>query len=841
MFSLNIINDNIGSAFMSTTKLNDLIIWHARLGHIHFNRMQDIFKDGLFPAFDMDTKKCKTCMMTKITKKPFQNVKRETKVLELIHSDLCDLHATPSLGNKKYFVTFINDASRFCYVYLLHTIDEAVDKFKVFKPEVELQQGSLIKIFRIDRGGKRGIECIFVGYAEHFKAFRFYVIEPMTSAQVSINPIIESRDDIFDENRFSSVPRPSLRIPNGTKDIGGSMVPKEVTEEVSDQHSYCFNVEDDPKSFDEAMKSQDVAFWKEAIILRGLIMGTTLCKFNDFGKGVIICLYVDDMLIFGTDQVQVDLTKKFLSSRFSMKDMGEADVILGIRIKLESNRIAISQSYYIEKVLKKFNYFDCTPVSTPMHTSEKRMPNNGQAVSQLEYSRMIGCLMYAMTCTRPDIAFVVGKLSRLTYTNYPSVLEGYTDASWISNTEDNSSTSGWVFLLCGGAISWASKKLTCITGSKMEYEFMALAATGKEVECATTLEKAYIQMYNRMSRNLGDTKLPAEETWQLSSMWKAERLEMEYLLEKFRHHHHHRVDEMTCLDDERMRRRRNDVPCHDHFEQELDMRKGEGGASKTSGLLQQPELPEWKWEKIAMDFITKLPSMENLARLYIDEIVARHGVPTSIISDRDGHFTSRFWKMMQKHWNAFRYEYGLSSSGGWTKRAYNTNVRGYAESKSYADNRRKPLEFQVGDHVMLKVSPWKGVVWFGKKGKLAPRFVGPFEILERIGHVAYRLRLPKELSSVHDTFHVSILKKCLADANLHVLLDEIKGDKTLRFVEEPIKIIDREVKTLKRNKIPIVKVRWNSMCGPEFTWEREDHMKAKYPQLFENAIVETNG
>ncbi|GKA83707.1 putative reverse transcriptase domain-containing protein [Tanacetum coccineum] len=149
--------------------------------------------------------------------------------------------------------------------------------------------------------------------------------------------------------------------------------------------------------------------------------------------------------------------------------------------------------------------------------------------------------------------------------------------------------------------------------------------------------------------------------------------------------------------------------------------------------------------------------------------------------------------------------------------------------KSYVDNRRKPLEFQVGDHIMLKVSPLKGVVRFGKKRKLAPRFVGPFEILERIGPVAYRLRLPEELSSVHDTFHVLNLKKYLADANLHVPLDEIKVDKTLRFVEEPLKIMDREVKTLKRSKIPMVKVRWNSKRGPEFTWERKDHMKAKYP------------
>ena len=98
-------------------------------------------KDGLIPAFDMETEKCKTCMLTKITKKPFQGVKRETELLELIHSDLCDLHATPSVGNKKYFVTCIDDASRFCYVYLLHTKDEALDKFKVFKTEVELQLG----------------------------------------------------------------------------------------------------------------------------------------------------------------------------------------------------------------------------------------------------------------------------------------------------------------------------------------------------------------------------------------------------------------------------------------------------------------------------------------------------------------------------------------------------------------------------------------------------------------------------------------------------------------------------------------------------------------------------
>ncbi|GJS44152.1 hypothetical protein Tco_0569195 [Tanacetum coccineum] len=148
--------------------------------------------------------------------------------------------------------------------------------------------------------------------------------------------------------------------------------------------------------------------------------------------------------------------------------------------------------------------------------------------------------------------------------------------------------------------------------------------------------------------------------------------------------------------------------------------------------------------------------------------------------------------------------------------------------KRYADKRRKPLEFEVDDRVLLKVSPWKGVVRFRKKGKLTLKYVGPFEILKRIDLVAYRLRLLEELNSVHDTFHVSNLKKCLADASLHVPLDGIKVDKTLRFVEEPVEIMDREIKKLKRKKIALVKVRWNSKRGLEFTWEHEDRMGIIY-------------
>ncbi|GKD48888.1 zinc finger, CCHC-type containing protein [Tanacetum coccineum] len=352
-------------------------------------------------------------MLTKITKKPFPNVKHETEVLALIYSDLCDLHATPSLGNKKYFVTFIDDASR---VWGYRAV--------VRLPDLKLKTLS-----------ERGIECIFVGYAKHSKAFRFYVIEPNDS--VAINSIIESRDAIFDENRFSSVPRPSQRyLVNGTEDFGGSVVPEEVTKE------------DDPKTFDEAIKSLDVALWKEAINDKmDSIIGNNTWVLADLPPGCKplgckwifkIKLKVDGtvkklkarLVIQGFKQksgidyfdtyalvVQVDLTKEFLSLRFFMKDMGEVDVILGIKIKHESNGIATSQSYYIEKVLKKFNYFDCTLVRTPMDTNEKLMPNKGQVVSQLEYSRVISCLMYAMNCTKPDIAFVVGKLRR--YTSNP--------------------------------------------------------------------------------------------------------------------------------------------------------------------------------------------------------------------------------------------------------------------------------------------------------------------------------------------------------------------------------------------------------------------------------------
>ncbi|GJU11231.1 putative reverse transcriptase domain-containing protein [Tanacetum coccineum] len=160
--------------------------------------------------------------------------------------------------------------------------------------------------------------------------------------------------------------------------------------------------------------------------------------------------------------------------------------------------------------------------------------------------------------------------------------------------------------------------------------------------------------------------------------------------------------------------------------------------------------------------------------------------------------------------------------------------------RSYANVRRKPLELQVGDRVMLKVSPRKGVIRFIKRGKLNRRYIRPFKILERIRPVTYKLKLPEELSNVYSTFHISNLKKCLFDESLVIPMKELRLDDKLNFVEEPVEIMDREVKQLKQSRIPIVKVRWNSKRGPEITWEREDQIRAKYPHLFSNITPASN-
>nr|GEV16999.1 putative reverse transcriptase domain-containing protein [Tanacetum cinerariifolium] len=278
---------------------------------------------------------------------------------------------------------------------------------------------------------------------------------------------------------------------------------------------------------------------------------------------------------------------------------------------------------------------------------------------------------------------------------------------------------------------------------------------------------------------------------------------------------------------------------------------------KPSDLLQQPEIIVWKWEKITMDFVSGFPrtpcgynsiwvivdcltksahflpmkktnSIEKLAQLYLNEIVCRHGVTMSIISDRDSRFTSRFWETLQKALGTqLKFKHRLPPKDEWTNwdrhlplvefsynKSYHTSIKPAPFEALYGrkcrspvywsevgDSQltgpeliretRKPMEFEVGDKVMLKVSPWKGVICFGKRGKLSPWYIRPFEIIKRIGPVAYKLELPKKLHGIHSTFHVSNLKKFLADENFVIPLEEVQLDDKLHFIEEPMEIMDR--------------------------------------------------
>ncbi|KAI5316655.1 hypothetical protein L3X38_036362 [Prunus dulcis] len=153
--------------------------------------------------------------------------------------------------------------------------------------------------------------------------------------------------------------------------------------------------------------------------------------------------------------------------------------------------------------------------------------------------------------------------------------------------------------------------------------------------------------------------------------------------------------------------------------------------------------------------------------------------------------------------------------------------------KSYADNRRKDLQFEIGDWVFLKLSPWKGVVRFGKRGKLSPRYIGPYKVVERVGPVAYRLALPSDLSRLHDVFHVSMLRKYISDPS-HVLEEQpIELQEDLTYVEQPVQILDRKMQVLRSREIPLVKVLWRSHTVEEATWEPEDQMREQYQYLFE--------
>ncbi|GJW44405.1 zinc finger, CCHC-type containing protein [Tanacetum coccineum] len=198
------------------------------------------------------------------------------------------------------------------------------------------------------------------------------------------------------------------------------------------------------------------------------------------------------------EEVYMKQPKGFVMSGNEHK-VREANVILGIKIKHGNKGIIITQSHYIEKILKKFNREDCSLMNTPMDPVEKLKPNTGKPVDQLEYSRAIGCLMYAMISTRPDIAYAVGRLSR-----YPLVLKGYSDASWINHVEDSSSTSGWFV-----AMDATGKEAEWLRNLILEIPIWPKLIAQISIRCdsAPTMARAYSQIYNRKSRHLGDKRL----------------------------------------------------------------------------------------------------------------------------------------------------------------------------------------------------------------------------------------------------------------------------------------------------------------------------------------------
>nr|GEW98289.1 hypothetical protein [Tanacetum cinerariifolium] len=374
-----------------------LIPHYGMIGHVHYKRMLEMSKDDLIPAIDENSDKCTTC-------------------------------------NKKYVITFIDDASRFCYVYLLHAKDKAFDKFRIYKTEVELQQNDLIKTLCTNRGGEyydpvfsqsvgvihettapytpqqngvaerknKAIKEMFnsmlsySGLSDRFWGeamltvcyllsrvpnkrnkttpyeLWFYVIEHNDS--VSINSIIESRDAIFDENRFYSIPRPNDIIPNSDKSQRDDHF-DDVPSEISKPRKGCKWI------FKRKMKVDGtIDKFKDRLIAVGL---SSYSQSSDHQMDVKTTFLNGDLdeevymkqpegfIMPGNEHKVFDKTKKFLSSRFSMKDTGEADVILGIKIKRENKGIVITQSHYIEKLLKKFNREDCSPVSTLMDPVEK--------------------------------------------------------------------------------------------------------------------------------------------------------------------------------------------------------------------------------------------------------------------------------------------------------------------------------------------------------------------------------------------------------------------------------------------------------------------------------------
>jgi len=781
------------------SSVNESEVWHSRLCHISFGVMSRLAKLNLIPTFTLAKgSKCHSCVQAKQPRKPHKAAEeRHLAPLELIHSDLCEMNGVLTKGGKKYFMTLIDDSTRFCYVYLLNTKDEALHYFKIYKAEVENQLEKKIKRVRSDRGGEyfsnefdsfcaehgiihertppyspqsngvaerknrtltdlvnamldtsglskawwgeailtachvlnkvptkdnevtpyeewskrrttlsylrtwgclakvnvpipkkrklgpKTVDCVNLGYAKNSVGYRFLVVKSEVP-DVKVGTIMESRDatffeDIFPMRDMQSTSRqeseitPEPAIPMEYYEQTHDENPEEDDEEARGRGKrqrtaktfgddfFVYLVDDNPTSISEAYASPDADYWKAAVrsemdsimangtweitdrpygckplgckwvfkkklrpdgtiekykarlvakgyaqkeeedffdtyspvarlttirvllslaashgllvhqmdvktaflngelneeiymqqpdgfviegqegkvckLLKSLYglrqapkqwhekFNTTLtsvgfvvneadkCVYyrHGGGEGVILCLYVDDILIFGTNLKVIEEVKSFLSQNFEMKDLGVADVILNIKLlRDDEGGITLLQSHYVDKILSRFGYSDCKICQTPYDPSVLIRKFKGTAIDQLRFSQIIGSLMYLASATRPDIAFAVSKLSRfvanpgdvhwraverimrylkgtvnhgLHYTGFPSVLEGYSDANWISDADEMKATTGYMFTLGGGAVSWKSCKQTILTRSTMEAELTALDTSGVEAE-----------------------------------------------------------------------------------------------------------------------------------------------------------------------------------------------------------------------------------------------------------------------------------------------------------------------------------------------------------------------
>ncbi|XP_075659149.1 uncharacterized protein LOC142629035 [Castanea sativa] len=419
----------------------------------------------------------------------------------------------------------------YCYVYLLRSKDEAIKAFMQYKNEVENQLNKKIKVPRSDRRGEcespfgvrcltkvvvpipkriklrsKSVDCVFIGYAHNSSAYRF-LIHKSDIPDVNANTIIESRNAVFFEEIFPyKSTQVSSSLKRNFKSTSNTSHDQELMEERNEvdprrnkrakmsksfgSNFLTYMLEDEPQSFKEAISTPEAPFWKEVVNSNN----------NDIIKA----------------------TKRMLTSEFDMKDLGVADVILGMKISRKSNGLVLSQSHYVKKVIKKFKKYDDSPMRTPINVNLHLTKNKGQGISQwsIRERRPLEALVRVLRYLRYTLNY------GLHYTRYPAVLEGYSDANWISDTKDTKSMSGYVFTLGGAAVSWKPSKQTCIAKSTMESEFIALDKVGEEAEwlrhfledmpmwiklvppicihcdSKSAIGRAQIRMYNAKSRHI---------------------------------------------------------------------------------------------------------------------------------------------------------------------------------------------------------------------------------------------------------------------------------------------------------------------------------------------------